>query len=530
MHYHFPISQLPGLPRLIQDYLSKSETLRPFYHLYPSVKNFEKQLLLKRSSYKHRLTLVTAIRRQYDHHELSSKLKHNIDLLLSENAFTVATAHQPMAFLGPIYFFYKMLHVIQLAQLLKEHFPQYHFIPVYVMGSEDHDFDEINHLYLKNEKITWPDYQGGPIGRYAPQSILPLCKHVNDLLKDEPYSSELMSLLWQGYREYDSWADATRFIINMLLGQYGLVVLNPDDTSLKKLFVNVIKEEIVSYAAYHHAVYAIKQLEAHHYDIQAHPREINLFYIDHQIRERLVYQTNESCYHVLHTNLKFTREELLHIADQTPEKFSPNVMLRPLYQEILLPNLAYIGGPSELCYWLEQKNIFDHFGVPYPMLMLRNSITLIDRAIYRKLEKLQLPPESYFADEPTLIKMYLSSQHLLPDLINHKKWLWLLYEAITHQAERVDGSLRGTAEAQKQQLLKSLEQLEKKMARAAQQRQDTAISQIKAIRAQYMPDNILQERHNSILFYLARYGQQFSVYLLETIEPFLPRMNIWACP
>lgn len=520
-----PLTETNLLPQLIQDYLSKKESVIDFYNLYPAIENFKKQIQQKSFSEEKRKVLHEAIKKQYQSLSTSEKLKRNIELLLENNTYTVVTAHQTNIFTGPLYVIYKILHVIKLAELLNEKLSEYQIIPVYWMGSEDHDFEEINHIHIEQQTYTWQDKQGGATGRYQTDSLRNVLLQVKQQLQNEPYAAEVFSVFENAYKQ-PTLAQATQFLINELLGKYGIIVVNQDDVVLKNLLKNTIKEELLFNRSYNKAIETSNLLSDLGYTPQASPRPINLFYLENNIRERIVFQPEKEQYEVLNTSLHFSEEALMHLVEKHPEKFSPNVFLRPLYQETVLPNLAYVGGSGELSYWLQQKNIFASHEETFPLLIHRNAFTLIEPAIQKKLEKLKMNIADFWKSEDEIIKQYIAAHIDLPDFKNEYLQLKNIYAEIKNKAQSIDPTLKATADAQLQQCLNALENLEKKIIKAAKQKEEQSINQLKTVKNKITPENILQERFDNILLYYCRYGTSINSTLLESIKPLNPQMNV----
>lgn len=527
MHHtsSIPLLKTGILPSLISNYLSANVGVKQFYNLPPTLQNFGQQLQHKKQNYTHRAVLVEVLKQQYANLQAGNAVANNIHLLQQENTFTVTTAHQTNVFTGPLYYVYKILHVIKLAATLKQHYADYNFVPVYWMGSEDHDFEEINHIYVFGEKIEWTHNAGGATGRLNPKSLLQPLAEIKNKLSNEPFAQEIISLFEKGYAQHNMLATATQYILNELFGKYGLLVLNADEPKLKQLFAKVIEAELTQQIVHKHTAETIAAIEQLGYKPQASPREINLFYLAENIRERILLNENGE-YEVLNTSLKFSKEEMLQMVSTNAEKFSPNVFLRPLYQETILPNLAYVGGSGELSYWLEQKSIFNYFNVPFPILMQRNSFLLADTATQKKIQKLQLPITAYFADEDSLIKEYISANSNLPDFEEERNRLQQIFQHIKEKTAAVDITLQATVEAQLQQAMNSLDNLEKKIVKAEKNKQDVAINQLKAVRSKLFPNNVFQERYENLLPYYAKYGNTLIDTIFENIQPVEAALNI----
>lgn len=514
------------LPKLMQDYLSKKEDLIGFYNRFPTLENFKHQIAQKQFSAEKRKVLVTVLLQQYAGFETSVLVNSNIQLLLNENTFTVTTAHQPNIFTGPLYFIYKILHAIQLAIDLKKQYPENHFVPFYWMGCEDHDFEEINHIHLNDETHTWQDYQGGATGRYNTDSLQEFITKIKEKLHLEPFANEILPIFEKAYTEQKTLATATQYLVNELMGQYGLIVVNQDNATLKQQFSSVIKNELIKQESFTQAKKQTDKLQALGYAPQAFARELNLFYLGENFRERIIYHSDSDSYSVLNTDLKFSKNEIITLAETNPEVFSPNVFLRPLYQETILPNLAYIGGSGELSYWLQQKAIFDDNETVFPILVHRNSFTLIEPSTQKKIDKLDLPVKLFWKEENEIIKTYILQNVSLPNFNEEKQTLKSVFETLKQKAGNIDTTLIANVEAQLQQSINNIDTLEKKILKALKNKEELSIAQIKSVKQKVTPNNTLQERYDNVLLYYCRYGLQLNDNLLNTINSLEANMNI----
>lgn len=516
--------QLNFLPPLIRDYISGDKKLKGLYNAAFDFSAFAQVMRERKFPAETRRVLSEVVKKQYSGIPVSEKVAENIHALQDETTFTVTTAHQPVLFTGPLYFVYKIISAIHVAEKLKKEFPQQHFVPVYFMGAEDHDFDEINHCYLNGEKLEWKHERRGAVGRISTHDILPLIDAVEQRIQGV-YAAEIIQMLRDAYTEHATLANATAYFVNSLFGEYGLVVLNPDNADFKRVFAPVIKEELLHQRVQGFALNAINALMELGYSAQATPREINVFYLTGNSRERIVFDAATQKFRVLNTGLVFSKEEIIREVDTSPEKFSPNVFLRPLYQEMILPNLAYIGGAGELSYWLEQKSIFDFFGVNFPLLALRNSAMLIDQATHRKIEKTGLQLQDFFKEGERLVNDFVrkASANTLDFTVEREK-IVALFEEMREKAVAVDATLAGAVEAQKAAALNGLEGLEKKIVKAEKRNFETATTQIRAVKAKLFPENTLQERIENFLPVYAEEGMDFFRALVNEFDPFRMKM------
>ncbi|MCU0338683.1 MAG: bacillithiol biosynthesis cysteine-adding enzyme BshC [Spirosomaceae bacterium] len=489
VHQTLPLSATGAFPALFLDYIAQQPNLQPFYENFPTVANFAQQIAQKKEFLAtHREVLVRALTRQYAHIDQ----KPDLNVLLQPNTFTVTTGHQLNIFTGPLYVIYKIVTAINLARQLQAAYPDCRFVPVYWMATEDHDFEEINHFNLFGKKYTWQTQQKGAVGRMMP-------KELGEALKILP---ERVPVFEKAYLQCNSLADAVRCYMNDLFGAEGLVCIDGDDPALKQLFAPVIKDELQHQNAHRIVSATTTQIESLGYHTQISPREINLFYLTDGLRERIVAEANG--FHVLNTDLHFGEAEMLAQVVSNPERFSPNVVLRPLYQEIILPNLAYIGGPSEVPYWLQLKGIFDHYAVPFPMLLPRNFALYVNQASQKRAEKLGVSVEQLFWDDVRLRKSFVEKTATVSlALAQEKAAIAQVFEQILMKAILIDKTLEGTVNAEKTKTLATLENLEKRLQKAEERNHETEVSQLLGLKNKLFPNGGLQERSENFLnFYL----------------------------
>ena len=378
-----PFRETNQFGKFFLDYVDGNEKLQPYFDQPPAVEAFEKVIGERNFSLEQRKELVDVLTSQYENFDVPEGVQENVERIGNERTFTVTTGHQLNIFTGPLYFIYKIVSTINACKKLKEAYPDFHFVPVYWMATEDHDFDEINHFYFQGEKHEWKTDQKGAVGRFDPAGLKEICEKL----------PEAAAFFSRAYEE-KTLASAVRHYVNHLFGKEGLVVLDADDVRLKNRLAPVIREELTLNTSYHLVAEASGELSEAGYKPQVAGREINFFYMDGDIRERIVQENGK--FSVLNTDLVFEKEELLNMADSHPDRFSPNVILRPLYQEMILPNLAYAGGPSELVYWLQLRKVFEHYQVPFPVLLARNFATIVEEPVWEKWSKTGLSVQDPF--------------------------------------------------------------------------------------------------------------------------------------
>ena len=490
------------------DYISNSESLRDFYRSAPSSENIESFIQSKNYDDGQRNTLVKVLREQYQGLSLSENLGLNLDLLEKENTFTITTGHQLNIFSGPLYFMYKIVTAINACKELKEKYPNYNFVPVYWMAGEDHDFEEINHFSLFGKKYQWNSDQKGPVGKFDPAGL-------QEVLNELPEKIELFE---KAYCDFESLCDATRYFVNELFGQEGLVVIDADHKDLKNLFTRVIKDDLQHHQANEIVERDSEKLAGQGYKTQVFPRKINFFYMEKGIRERIVREDDQ--YKVLNSDLSFSESEIIQLCEEEPEKFSPNVILRPLYQEMILPNLAYIGGPGELAYWLQLKGVFEHYDVAYPMFLPRNHAILINKGSQKKLDKLGMQATDLFETYDQLKESFLKSQDSREvDVSDQKTKISEQFDQLKELAGQIDQSLQGYIAAEEQKSLKAIDNIEKRLKKAEESKSETSLQQIRGLLEKHFPGGTPQERSDNFLnFYIN--NPSFIQDLLDNFSPF----------
>jgi len=506
---------------LITDYIKQKETVKPFYKYAPTLESFA-QIIEERKKFPfHRETIVSVLQQQYaEVTSVNDAVKQNIDSLKNETTFTVTTGHQLSLFTGPLYVLYKIISTINLAKTLKEKYTSYNFVPVYWMASEDHDFAEINHIHLFNKKIEWKLEAKGTSGELPTETIADVLKELKDTLGDTEAAKQLEHLFENAYLFNSSLAGAMRALINVLFGKYGLVIVDGNNQKLKKIFIPVMEEELLKQTSFEKVNATSTLLTALKYKPQVNPRNLNLFFIEEGLRERIV-QAQDGDYEVVNTNLKFTKEFMVDLLHKQPEHFSPNVVLRPLYQETVLPNIAYVGGPGEISYWLQYKSLFDYHTIHYPALILRNNVLIMDAGSFKKMEGFKLTFADLFKPYDDLAKKYIAEQAGVQiDFADEIQQINNAFVTIAEKATLIEQTLTSSIKAEQQKTLNSIEAIDKKILAAIKRKHDTALNQIKALTEKVFPNKTFQERYQNFIPYYLKYDVGFINDLVVSLKSF----------
>lgn len=511
---------------LTMDYLNQKDQVKEFYNYPFEVNSFTTAVEQRRKFPFYRKELVNALLKQ--NHQLVEDypaMKSNIESLLDENTFTITTGHQLCVFTGPLYYIYKLISVINLAEELNKKHPGLHFVPLYWMAAEDHDFEEINHIHLFNKKLTWQTEAKGATGDLDPETMSDLLAELKVVMGESENAKELYRIFEEAYMFNATLADATRFLVTKLFGKYGLVILDGNDSYLKGIFSPVLKDELKNQSSFRLVEATNNKLLSLNYKLQVNPRNINLFFMEDGVRERIV-KAPDGHFEVVNTDLSFTEKMMFDILEKQPERFSPNVVLRPLYEEYILPNVAYVGGPGEVSYWLQYRSMFEYHKVHYPVLVLRESALIIDQSMDKKLNQFHMSITDLFTSTEELVKNFIREEagdFDVSDLIAKSN---ALFSEIKNKVASVDQSLTGTVNAEEQKLLNSIEAIKKKVQAAIRRQHEASVNQLKGIKEKAFPEGIPQERYQNFIPYFLQYGHSFIETLKKEFQPFRNGMLI----
>jgi bacillithiol biosynthesis cysteine-adding enzyme BshC len=497
-----PFPAIPQFSKLFIDYIAEAPSLKDLYSFHFSDKGYSEAVANNSYDENIRSVLVNVIREQYEKTGIAAP-EDLLKDLAKEKTLTVCTGHQLCLFTGPLYFIYKIISAIRVAEEQSKKTGR-KIIPVYWMASEDHDFEEISSVNLYGKTVSWKENAGGAAGRLKTDSLSSVLAEIKLLMGENEPVDNLFRLFSQAYRPGRTIAQATRELVHELF-KGKILVIDPDDSRLKKFFIPVFQKDIFENAAEKYVSETATKLDTLQYSIQVNPRKINVFYLGENFRERI--EEKEGKYHVLNSSLSFSKEELQKEIEAHPEKFSPNVILRPMYQQVILPNIAYVGGPGEIAYWLEYRSAFGQFKISFPVLQPRNFAIILEKHTAEKIQKLGLAVEDFFGDTEELIKNYvkkISGDSL--SLEKEKEIIRKTFESIREKMLAADPTLKGAADAELQKQVNGIENMEGKLLKASKQKQETSVAQIRKLKEKILPSGILQERYENFIPFYLKYG------------------------
>lgn len=499
---------------LISDYLNKSSNVKEFVVDYFTEKSI-KNSVDNRAKFKiDRALLVTTLKAQYEPSNIDSSL---LDELKKESTFTVTTGHQLNYFGGPLYLIYKILAVINYCEKLNNLHNDKMFLPTFWMATEDHDFDEINCVNVFGNNLKWHTNQNGAVGRFIiDQEFINLIAELELAISSKPFGGDLIQKIKSAYTLNETLASATRKFIFSVIPPNKLIIVDGDDVNFKKAFEPYILKELNEGLTYKNVTETNKKLLKKGYHNQVFVRENNLFYLNNNDRERIL-NLKKGEYELFNSKTKLFDSDIF----QCIEKISPNALLRPLFQEIILPNIAYVGGAGEMSYWLQLKENFSDFKVNYPAIIIRNSFINVDRPFLNKLDKYNLTIEDIFKDIEALRKAYVVENSKEELSLNQDfKSLIEFYENLKSHVSKVDKSLIGRVEGEQKKSEKFILELEKRLIKQQKTKFENDLIQIEKLKNKIFPNNNFQEREESFVNMYAIYGSDWIRKISEEVNVF----------
>ena len=445
--------------------------------------------------------LVAEIYAQYSASGISleeeSALTSNLELLKNQNTLTVTTGQQLHIFLGPIFVANKILSCCAESRAFDLQFPDHNVVPVFWLASEDHDFEEIRSVRLYNEILTWDLESKGPVGRLRPDSLLPLVAQARQRIDQTPENLAFLDVCERAYSSCQTFAQATRQILHHYYGDLGIIVLDADSSVLKKRLVQNIEQDLFDHSNQKLIDANISTLKSHKIKPPINTRPINYFMISNEERDRIVqtpdgFQLNES-------GKTLSEDQVRKLLENSPEVFSPNALLRPVYQQTILPNLAYVSGPSEFLYWLEIKDLMEESSIPYPLLQIRKSVFFVSGKNWSVWEGETKDNESIFFSEEHFNHFYVKKWGADNVGIQSK-----LNTSLT-SIEQVIDSLEDLTRIPKKKARKLLGQLQSNLQAEIDREMSHGIEElapfkrIKKVKDKIWSENYVQERSKDII-------------------------------
>ena len=433
--------------------------------------------------------------------------------LAQGSAYTVTTGHQCVLLGGPLFFIYKIASAIAWAKIAGEKTGK-SFYPLLWMATEDHDFEEVASLNIYRKKFTWSTDQKGPVGRMSMEGADSVVEQWSEKRSQTDYSAQLLRFLEESYLPSSNLAQATAALVKYLFKEYPqLLVLDPDREELKQQAVDLFRKELEHGEIANEVSAQVEEL-SQHYKLPVNPRELNLFYLETNKRERIVREAQG--FSLADGSKSWQRRELLEELEAYPQRFSPNVVTRPLYQELILPNVAYVGGPSEVAYWLELVRAFAALDIPLPLILLRLSAIQGGDRVEKELEELKLSYDDLL--QPLLVakeRFYAANQAEIAgdsELVNLRGMYGNFREAIQGLPKPFVAELVKDIGSH----LKNIKQWQAKLKEQHEKAHKLSLTKLEKLHSKLHPEGVPQERYESFISYFEKSGHAWIKNVVES--------------
>lgn len=530
-------SDIPGNHNLFLDYLYEFENVKDFYKNDFHNKE-EYSGIFHRISESHdhsREALSQTLKVQYQGFNPSAKTQKNISALGDKKTLAVVTGQQLGILGGPLYTFYKLMSAIKLSTFLSERYDDYYFVPVFWLEGDDHDFNEVRGINLPNEnneiikigydqEVEDEEDNKGSIGNLIlNESLEKFYSELEKNLRVTEFTPQLLDKIKSFYTVGKTFKQAFKELLFWLFDQYGLVIFDPQDKNIKNLLKPVFKKEITNFRTHTEKLVKVSAKLEEIYHAQVKVRPVNLFYSYEEGRYLIEPVENE--FRLKRKRKKFTLDEMLSHIDNEPENFSPNVLLRPICQDYVLPTAFYIGGPSEISYFAQVMPLYDFYNVEAPIIYPRASATIIEKNINSIIEKFGINLNELFQDPEGLKQKVIDSfsKTSVEDIFNGTtSQIDLAFDQLKEKLFELDKTISDASSKYKEKIIKYVEELKGKAYDAQKRKHEITLRQIERVINVAFPNSILQEREINFIYFANKYGVEIinKLFLEITINKF----------
>ncbi len=521
-----------GFSELFRDYIDNYANLQQFFTVDFRKRNGYAQLAETISAkFSKRTELVDLLLKQNNEYKTTEKTLEHIKLFANANTVAIVTGQQVGMLGGPLYTIYKTVTAIKLAEELNASLPDFRFVPVFWLEGEDHDFEEMNNiglLNLENQCVTLEYHLGGApseknngaIGNIVfDEHLKTFYEGIESTLIPTEFREPLLELLKSCYATGTTFEKAFTSWLQTLFPDAGLVFISSNNKDAKQLLKHLFVKEINEFPGMTQRIIAQSAKLEHDYHAQIKPKALNLFCF-HKGGRYLI-EPREHDFSLKGTRQYFTKDELLRLAEETPEFFSPNVALRPICQDTLLPTFAYIAGPSEVAYFAQLKTVYEYFDLQMPIIYPRASATLLEQRQHSIMEKYNLPIDTFFGSVEKVASAVIGSlsEVKVDDLFGEaSRKLYDMANELKFGVEMVDPTLLGPLENTQKKMDELLLLLKSKTMEAQRKRHEIALRQINKVVNTLYPEGTFQERFLNITYYMNKYGLEFTDTIKAKLE------------
>jgi bacillithiol biosynthesis cysteine-adding enzyme BshC len=524
--------EIPGHLNLFLDYLYEFDSVKDYYKYdFRNPDSYTKMfadIASKPHAPKERVSEI--IKNQYADFNPSEKTLNNILSLAAKNTFAVVTGQQLGILGGPLYTFYKIITTIKLAAYLRSVHQECNFVPVFWLAGDDHDFEEVKYIKLLDEQnkilnIAYDDdieidTNRGDVGSIEfKETISGFFDELEKNLRETEFKKGVVEFFKSFYKEGKTFKTSFREMIFSIFDKYGLVIFDPQEKELKQLLKHIFRSEIEDFRTHTQKLVekSARLEEVYHAQVKIQP--INLFYHDEEGRYLIEPSDNE--YKLKRKRKKFTREELVNLIEETPEKFSPNVLLRPVCQDYLLPTICYVGGPSEISYFAQVMPLYKTFNVAEPIIYPRSSVTLIEKNISSIIQKYNIDVKALLRNPEEIIEKVIAaeSEYAVDDIFKPvRENVENILDELQTELLKIDKTISDSAQKYKQKITYYIDELKGKTNEANKRKHEIAMKQLQKLITALYPEKNLQERELNIAYFVNKYGFEIIDRIFNELE------------
>jgi len=488
-------SDIPGNQNLFLDYLYEFDNVKEFYSA--DFRNKENYLKVFKSvadsKNDAREKVADILKTQYSSLQSSVLTSKNIESLSDKRTMAVVTGQQLGILGGPLYTFYKIITAIKLSRHLAERYDEYNFVPVFWLEADDHDFNEVRSIKVIND--------------------------VSKNLRDTEFKEPLMEKIRSFYAEGSTFKDSFKKLIHWVFDEYGLVIFDPQDKQVKDLLKPIFKKEITDFRQHTQELVHVSARLEELYHAQVKVRPVNLFLTVENGRYSIEPDENE--FKLRRKRKSFSLEQMLEIADNEPERFSPNVLLRPICQDYIFPTAFYVAGPSEISYFAQLKPLYSFYKITEPIIYPRSSATILESSIAKILSKHDLNATEIFIDPDVVKKRILNSlsEVTLEDLFSKvNNEIEIAFDQLRERLFQLDKTISDASKKYKEKIFQALNELKTKAEQAQQKKHEATLRQIDRASVNLFPHNNLQERELNFVYFANKYGTDFIKLIFKELQ------------
>ncbi|MCW8811874.1 MAG: bacillithiol biosynthesis cysteine-adding enzyme BshC [Ignavibacteriaceae bacterium] len=525
-------SDIPGHQNLFLDYLYEFENVSDFYTY--DFRNRENYLKIFKNITENRRNLSpdisSVISEQYSNLAPTELTEKNIKKLSDKKTLAIVTGQQVGILGGPLYTFYKIITAIKLSRFLSERYNDYNFVPVFWLEGDDHDFNEVRSIKIINEgnslstigykeQVEEDDSKQSVGFIKFDSSITDFFKNLSSGLKETEFKASLIEELKDFYLEGKTFKEAFRDLVFKYFDKYGLVIFDPQDSEVKRLLKPIFKKEITDFRLHTEKLVHLSATLEELYHAQVKVKPVNLFLMVDEGRHSIEPVENE--YKLRRKRKSFTEEQILELLENEPEKFSPNVLLRPICQDFLLPTAFYIGGPSEISYFAQIKPLYEFYDIVPPIIYPRSSATILETPIAKIMEKHAVDLNEIFIDVENIKKKIINSveessiDEMFDGLTNHVE---TAFDELKEKLIDLDKTIADSSNRYRDKIFGSINELKSKAEKAQQKKYEVTLRQIDRAAINLFPNSNLQERELNFVYFVNKYGEDFMKKIFDELQ------------